>query len=1046
MVQKMQKGILVLIAVIGAMYGAVTVPLPVDAIHVTRGREHAVFSGARLYGAPGQPELPVYYCSVLLQPGADLSAVSLEIIGLKEEKVGTFSVRPALPQATRTGLCWPRNRNIVNGKDVAVYTANRFCPDSRIEVLDVGKLSCFNMVTVRVSLARYNPVTGALVILRGGTLAVKADIDPKYSRRRNAGIKVPLRLEKRLEHLVVNFHDFADAYAADYTFVPRGKYVIITPSSIQSSSQSLDAFIQSKEQRDFEVEVVTESAWGGGTGSSAATAMRSWLADNYQTMGIEYVLIIGSSDASNSEVPMMMLQGNNTTEADFGYAQLTGQPKDDMQCEVNVGRIPVYSNDINTVDAILDKCIAYESADPDAIAWRENALFGAGGYDSSTKGDKLFEAMHNNLVVPTTPWQDYRIYGTDYGQPSGTPDKVGISTSIFSGQWAGGQYGLVEWGTHGSSTSAQYVMNSSSTSSVGNDYPAFVLCGSCSNASVGTSNNLTYSILKNCGIGAIGGTHLTYYSPGQTNFEGSGSDQGWVYNFGDAMMVKKMTSGEAINYLRGLPDAWWSNNIPYVLYGDPSLGIYTCKSKPYISIKTPVGGEEYIAGTTMDITWSSNIDDSVTLSLVKGTSVVTTIAGNVANDGEHSWDIPEDTDAGTDYKIQIKGDTITTESDVFTIKKKPSIVVETTELFVTLQPSDSVDKKVKITNKGEGALRYAVSCSGGSNKVLVNEIFAPHDEFFDGIELWNRGTDMDMTGWSVKWNDNNGTSGTYKFEDGFVFKSGATVVLTDEEGSTNDSTFYVGTNLSWTIDPDQDKTELSIAVLDANGKGVDFVRSAGNTDDPPEGTEWNGDGIDLSSQRMYRKQNEDTDGASDWEGGSGESSVNEINPGQTMDGVGEYWLKYTPEEGTVDAVSGIEVTVTFNAAGLENGDYYDTLKITHDDPDNQSPLVIVCKLTVTATSISGTGTTQISRVDMRCFGDRIYYQIPDKLKNRVMSMHIYDMKGKLVRILHNGPAAPGRYYIRLDKAGVAQECAAGFYLCRMKMAGFTKTVPVILHQ
>jgi len=460
-----------------------------------------------------------------------------------------------------------------------------------------------------------------------------------------------------------------------------------------------------------------------------------------------------------------------------------------------------------------------------------------------------------------------------------------------------------------------------------------------------------------------------------------------------------------------------------------------------LTLIKPSGGEEFVMSSTVDITWASIFTDPVSIYLLKGQNVVSTIGEDLPNNKKYSWKIPDNIDAGSDYRIRITGNGNTAESEAFTIKKKPSILVGTNEIVVKLAPSTSEDKSLKVSNEGEGELNYSVSSAGGSNIILINEIFAPHDEFFDGMELWNRGTDMDMTGWRVKWNDNNGTSGEYTFSSGFTFKSGSTVILTDEEGGTNDSTFYVGANLSWTIDPDQDKTELSIAVLDANGKGVDFVRSAGNTDDPPDGTEWNGDGIDLSSQRLYRKQNEDTDDASDWEGGSGESSVNEINPGQTMDGVGEYWLVYDPDNGTVDALSNIDIKLTFNSEGLENGDYYDTLKIVHDDPDNESPYPVYVKLIVGPTSIVDK-VQYSSELSIVNANNGIYYHIPERMRNKDVSLKMYNIQGKVVKTLVKGRVESGMHRINFNS--LQNPVAAGIYICRMEVGTFTKTLNVLV--
>ena len=111
-------------------------------------------------------------------------------------------------------------------------------------------------------------------------------------------------------------------------------------------------------------------------------------------------------------------------------------------------------------------------------------------------------------------------------------------------------------------------------------------------------------------MGAIGGTNLTYYGG---NFLTSGSDEGWAYKFGKFMIVDSMTAGQCISALREMdPGYGWYKRAPYVFYGDPTVGITTYMRSPFISVSNPEGGDEFIVGTKVDITWSSNIEKKET--------------------------------------------------------------------------------------------------------------------------------------------------------------------------------------------------------------------------------------------------------------------------------------------------------------------------------------------------------------------------------------------------------------------------------------------------
>ena len=316
-----------------SLFAAISVNLPCENVAVKQGINCTVFEGAEVYGKPGQPQLPVYKCAVLIPPDADLSTVSFSISGLAEETVdGKYTVQPASPPVSINGEWWPKERNIVDRKDVAVYSTNEFFPKSYINNVNVGKLRCYTIAKVAVSLAKYNPGTGAVRQMKSGTLTVSYKKDPAYNAARNASFKVPVNVKKKVRNLVVNYDEVAGAYEADFNFTNRSKYVIMTTSDIQDASTKLEAFIDSKKNRGFDVEVVLKSTWGG-----TADNMRLWLQNNYQSMGIEYVLIIGCPHMTAGDVPMKeVTYDQGSAGSDFYFAQLSGDFEDDGMAEVDL--------------------------------------------------------------------------------------------------------------------------------------------------------------------------------------------------------------------------------------------------------------------------------------------------------------------------------------------------------------------------------------------------------------------------------------------------------------------------------------------------------------------------------------------------------------------------------------------------------------------------------------------------------------------------------------------------------------------------------------
>ena len=76
--------------------------------------------------------------------------------------------------------------------------------------------------------------------------------------------------------------------------------------------------------------------------------------------------------------------------------------------------------------------------------------------------------------------------------------------------------------------------------------------------------------------------------------------------------------------------------------------------------------------------------------------------------------------------------------------------------------------------------------------------------------------------------------------------------------------------------------------------------------------------------------------------------------------------------------------------------------------------------------------------DVRYFGSRIHYQVPENAGNSKVRISLYNLQGKLVKTLLHKHVTAGRYTIPVNKL------ATGMYLCRMEAKGFVKTINVLL--
>jgi len=143
-------------------------------------------------------------------------------------------------------------------------------------------------------------------------------------------------------------------------------------------------------------------------------------------------------------------------------------------------------------------------------------------------------------------------------------------------KWANEKFGYVAWATHGSDVEAISVISSSQTSQIQNGGQAFVFCGACNNGVPSSTNNLAFSMLKNCAIGVVAASQPSfdnYPEEATTKFEEATGNNGMSFEFAYSMIIDSVSSGEALDRARKHGEQGIFN-----LYGDPSLGLYTCKT------------------------------------------------------------------------------------------------------------------------------------------------------------------------------------------------------------------------------------------------------------------------------------------------------------------------------------------------------------------------------------------------------------------------------------------------------------------------------------
>jgi len=364
-----------------------------------------------------------------------------------------------------------------------------------------------------------------------------------------------------------------------------------------------------------------------------------------------------------------------------------------------------------------------------------------------------------------------------------------------------------------------------------------------------------------------------------------------------------------------------------------------------LSVLTPHEYDVLYAGDSLEITWR-----------VRGVTMKGVVL-SMSTDGGKSWNaLGERTAADSSFlwvvssvesdscRIKIADTDGSPESvtGLFAIRKKPSINLASPMLRLDVEQGRKKSVELSIGDDGMGTLSLSLTTAQAQNRVLISELSVGLDaDAPDAVELTNVGNDIDFSGYELVWEDNKSTSGSYRFPDGFVFRGKSTFLVHDNATLVNDSSAYAGLPLQWNYG---DALELAVTLFDPAGRGIDFVKTSGSADLPPEGTLWHGDGIVLCSAFVYRPQLMDSDSAIDWQC-TAKGTLNAIPGGVTA--VREpVLLTVSPLRTEVQPRTTGTVTLTLDAASCPVGSYADMLVIYHNVPDTLSPVRIPCMISV----------------------------------------------------------------------------------------------------
>ncbi len=601
------------------------------------------------YGVPGYPDLPSKIHQIAVPPDIDLNSIEVEFHESGRTSLGVFHVKELPPMVT-----WVDGERII-GEKTDIYSRDFYYPEKIVEYLGISQMRKWRIVNVKYTPFRYNPVTKDLAFVPEVTLVIR------YSRSSMRALSdtelIDTVMDRRAKKILTNYSEAKEWYAPKrvvLTSLQTYNYVIVTTNAIYTASTKLSDFINYLTDKGYSVKVITETDFEVLTGqfpNTKAEKIREWLKNNYVSMGIEYVLLIGNPspyESGEGDIPMKMCWPRNHESSDreaptdYFYADLTGNwdmdgdgyfgefsddrgiKGVDFTNEIYVGRIPVYEG-VSDLDSVLSKIISYGNATN--TYWRLNALLPMSFSDSYTDGAYLGEAMKLGYLSSS----DYSSY-TLYMQGSLCPEADSLFSSddelldgVVKTYWMNNPFGMVWWDGHGNVTKAVLgytgcgtgiIMTSSDAPSLNDNFPSFVYQGSCLNGYPEASNNLGTALLYNGAIATVSASRVSWYNEGSwrvdMKYECDIASIGYYYGQGLVSHGKKaavalydIKSDMGIN---GWGGTSWMNLFDFNLYGSPET--YNIKVEYNLDISANQGGTvspspgiyTYLAGTEIIIT------------------------------------------------------------------------------------------------------------------------------------------------------------------------------------------------------------------------------------------------------------------------------------------------------------------------------------------------------------------------------------------------------------------------------------------------------------
>ncbi len=259
----------------------------------------------------------------------------------------------------------------------------------------------------------------------------------------------------------------------------------------------------------------------------------------------------------------------------------------DFLPEVIVGRIPIYENNIDTLDMILNRIINYQFNQEEDQ--RRTSLIVTNQIAPNSSEDSIITVGEEiNNIYLNKLFTTHRVYHRTWTGIDLTNLTIPTSYNNVLDVWNDNNPAVVTWFAHGiaeidipqwdKGVKAINVMNRSYCDQLEREKPAIVFEGSCSLGAPEFKYNLGYQVLKNNAVATISATRKGWsydkIDNTLTQISSYVVDLGYFFNKNllDSNSVgNSFTSTKARNTANYYE---WFNIFAFNLYGDPSLSLF----------------------------------------------------------------------------------------------------------------------------------------------------------------------------------------------------------------------------------------------------------------------------------------------------------------------------------------------------------------------------------------------------------------------------------------------------------------------------------------